>query len=128
MTDVPRPAGPHRTPADAGGAPRHSAEPAATPGQTTHPLRVTRTSAAWVGIVVFTAVMVLLLIFILQNTKSVEVSFLGASGSLPLAVAMLLAAVAGVALAGIAGSLRIWQLRRRLRRTIASDRTPRGPQ
>nr|BFF00903.1 hypothetical protein GCM10020241_25780 [Streptoalloteichus tenebrarius] len=40
----------------------------------------------------------------------------GASGNVSLAVAMLLAAVAGVLLAAIPGSLWIWQLRRRLRR------------
>jgi uncharacterized integral membrane protein len=58
---------------------------------------------------------VLLLIFILQNTKSVKVSFFTASGSMPLGVALLLAAVGGVLIAGVAASLRIWQLRHRLK-------------
>jgi len=34
-------------------------------------------------------------VFILQNTQSVEVSYFGAHGHLPLAVAMLLSAVGG---------------------------------
>jgi uncharacterized integral membrane protein len=82
-----------------------------------NPLRVTALSGAWVGLIAAAIVLVLLLIFILQNTKSVSVSYLGASGMLPLGVAMLLAAVAGVLIAVIAGSLRIWQLRRYLRRS-----------
>ncbi len=68
------------------------------------------------GIIIFTLVLVVLLIFILQNTRSVEVSYFTAHGHLPLAVAMLLSAVGGVLLAGTAGSLRIWQLRRNTRR------------
>lgn len=65
----------------------------------------------------FAIVLVLLLIFILQNTESVKISYFAASGHLPLAVALLLAAVGGILLAGLAGGLRIWQLRRRLRRS-----------
>jgi uncharacterized integral membrane protein len=59
-------------------------------------------------------VLVVLLVFIIQNTSSVKVSFLTASGDLPLGVALLFAAGGGVLLAGVAASLRIWQLRRRL--------------
>jgi len=80
-------------------------------------LRRTRTGVTWIGVIVFAAVLVLLLIFILQNTQTVQISYLGANGHVSLAVAMLLAAVAGVLLTAIAGSLRIWQLRRHLRRT-----------
>ena len=82
-----------------------------------NPLRRSRTSALWIGVIVFAAVLVLLLIFILQNTQPVQISYLALSGSVSLAVAMLLAAVAGVLLAAIAGSLRIWQLRRRMPRS-----------
>jgi uncharacterized integral membrane protein len=82
-----------------------------------NPLRVTALSGAWLGLIASAMVLVLLLIFILQNTKSVSVSYFSASGELPLGVAMLLAAVAGVLIAVIAGSLRIWQLRRLLRKS-----------
>ncbi|MFI5783095.1 lipopolysaccharide assembly protein LapA domain-containing protein [Nocardia sp. NPDC051570] len=81
------------------------------------PLRATRTGNTWIGIVIFGLVLVLLLIFLLQNTQSVKISYLGMSGHLSLAVAMLMAAVAGVLLTATAGSLRIWQLRRRVRRS-----------
>jgi len=62
-------------------------------------------------------VLLLLIIFILQNTQSVQVSFLVWDGHAPLAVSLLVAALAGLFLALIAGSLRILQLRRRVRRT-----------
>ena len=45
-----------------------------------------------------------------------NVTFLGWDGTTPLSVALLIAAVAGLFLAAAAGSLRILQLRRRVRR------------
>ncbi|GGM69071.1 hypothetical protein GCM10012275_44360 [Longimycelium tulufanense] len=104
-------------------SPADSATPSQRPAAGTTPTRPgarqlrTRAGATWVGIIVFAAVLVLLLIFILQNTQAVEISYFTASGQVSLAVAMLLAAVAGVLLTAIAGSLRIWQLRRDLRRS-----------
>ncbi|WP_092785818.1 LapA family protein [Actinokineospora terrae] len=78
------------------------------------PLRRSRTSALWIGVIVFAVVLVLLLVFVLQNTQPVRISYLGATGDIPLAVAMLLATAAGILLTAVAGSLRIRQLRRRV--------------
>jgi uncharacterized integral membrane protein len=60
--------------------------------------------------------LLVLVIFIAQNTQDVEVSFLGWNGQAPLAVALLIAALVGIAIALVAGTLRILQLRRRVRR------------
>ncbi|MHB8263287.1 MAG: lipopolysaccharide assembly protein LapA domain-containing protein [Acidimicrobiales bacterium] len=76
----------------------------------------TRISAAWVGIIAAALVLVLLLVFILQNTRSVKISYFTTSGRLPLGVALLLAAIGGLLLAGVIASLRIWQLRHHLTR------------
>ncbi|TCP43671.1 putative integral membrane protein [Tamaricihabitans halophyticus] len=118
-TSATRPVPSTTPPTDSAGPPAPAATPdtppAAPPAR--NPLRRTRTGVTWVGVIVFAAVLVLLLIFILQNTQAVQISYLGASGHVSLAVAMLLAAVAGVLLTAIAGSLRIWQLRRHLRRS-----------
>ncbi len=81
------------------------------------PLRRSRTSSSWVAVVLLVAVLVVMIVFIVQNTQPVEVSFLGWNGQTPLAVALLIAAAGGMLLATIVGSLRIWQLRRRVRRT-----------
>lgn len=89
---------------------------AASSSQRRDPLRGSRASGAWVFVVVLVVLMVLLAIFVLQNTQSVEVSFLGWTGSAPLAAALLIATAAGLLIAVMAGSLRILQLRRRVRR------------
>lgn len=81
------------------------------------PLRGSRTSGLWLGVVALAVLLVLLVVFIAQNTQDVHVSFLAWDGAAPLAVTLLVAAVSGIGLAGIAGSLRIFQLRRRVRRT-----------
>ena len=60
--------------------------------------------------------LLLLIVFIAQNTQDVEVSFLGWDGHAPLAVSLLVATLVGIVLAVVAGSLRILQLRRRVRR------------
>ncbi|MCD4534857.1 lipopolysaccharide assembly protein LapA domain-containing protein [Nocardioides sp. cx-169] len=81
------------------------------------PLRGSRTSGFWVAVVGLGLVLLLLIIFIAQNTRSTTVSFLAWDGQVPVAVAILIAAVAGLFLAGLAGTMRILQLRRRVRRT-----------
>ena len=80
------------------------------------PLRGSRTSGLWVAVVALGLVLLLLIIFIAQNTQNVNVSFLGWDGQTPLAVALLIATTAGLFVAAVAGTLRIWQLRRRVRR------------
>lgn len=85
----------------------------------------TRTSRAWTSLVLFSVVLIILLIFILQNLDDVKVSFLGLSGTLPLAVAMLFSAVAGALLVAIPGVGRMIQLRRTVRRVAANP--PTGP-
>src|SRR5690348_2161662 len=93
--------------------PQPEAEPT-SPAQ--DPLRRSRTSGTWFAVVALALLLLLLIIFIAQNTQPVDVSFLGWSGRPPLAVALLVAALAGLALATVAGSLRILQLRRRVSR------------
>jgi uncharacterized integral membrane protein len=101
-----------------------------------HKVRRTRISGLWIAMACFAVVLLLLLIFILQNSRTVEVSYFGAHGHLALGVALLLAAVAGVLLIVLPGAARISQLRRTARRhrhadtahvTSAQSTTPSGP-
>lgn len=78
--------------------------------------RRTRTSGAWTGLLLGALVLLLLLIFILENTQSVKVSFFGADGHVSLGVALLLSAVAGALIVGVTGAARITQLRARAKR------------
>lgn len=79
-------------------------------------VRRTRMSGVWIGLIGSALVLLLLLIFILQNLDPVAIRFLGATGRLPIGVALLFAAIAGVLLVAIPGSVRILQLRRAARR------------
>lgn len=88
-----------------------------TPTRPPTPAPRSRLSGLWIGLILSALVLLLLLIFILQNLQTVDVHFLGAAGRLPTGVALLFAAIAGVLLVAIPGSLRILQLRRAARRS-----------
>ncbi len=92
--------------------------PAAAEPQTGVPANPprTRVSAAFSGFVAGAIVLVLLLIFILENTARVKISFLGAGGHIALGVALLLAAVGGALIVGLLGATRIAQVRRHAKR------------
>jgi uncharacterized integral membrane protein len=68
------------------------------------------------GLIAGAVVLVVVLIFIIQNAHAVNISFLGAHLQLSLAVALLLAAVGGALAMAAAGTARITQLRRIMRR------------
>lgn len=78
---------------------------------------LTRLGAAWVATAVALLLLVLLIIFILQNPTRVEIHYLGFAGSLSLGMAMLIAAVGGGLAVAVAGIGRITQLRMYARRT-----------
>ncbi len=80
--------------------------PESLPGE-----RRTRLSGAWTAVVVGLVILVVILVFILQNQQSVEVSFLFLSGHLPLAVALLFAMILGALIVVAFGAARILQLR-----------------
>ena len=71
---------------------------------------------AWVNLSIGALILAVLLVFILENPHTVNIAFFGVHGHLPLGVAMLLAAVAGVLIVVIPGTGRIVQLRRTARR------------
>lgn len=86
-----------------------------------------RAGGLWVAAIAFAFVLLLLMIFILQNGQAAHVSFLGAHGQLPMGVALLLAAIFGVLLVALPGTARIVQLRLSSRRHSAIVE-PRGRQ
>ena len=68
------------------------------------------------GLIAGAAVLVVMIIFIIQNGHAVNVSFFGAHLRVSLAVALLLAGIAGALVMAAAGTARITQLRRIMRR------------
>jgi uncharacterized integral membrane protein len=76
----------------------------------------TRTSAVWFGVWAGVAGLILLIIFVAQNTSSVEINFLWMHGRIPLALGLLIAGVCGALIAMAVAAVRIIQLRRLVRR------------
>jgi uncharacterized integral membrane protein len=66
--------------------------------------------------VILIVVLLLMVIFVAQNTRRVRLSFLGWDWHPPLAVALLIAVVGGLTISATAGTLRLWQVHRRVRR------------
>lgn len=91
----------------------------ATPPEPTRAVRgggVSRAGALWSALIAGFLILILLLVFITQNTASAPFQFLNWHWSLPLGVAILLAAAVGALLAAVIGTARILQLRRSARR------------
>ena len=113
-----------------GNAPSYSPGEPVTPaaGTTTAPRagaperKVTRTGVIWAAVVAALVLLILLIIFILQNQELVLVKFLGFEGSVPLGMALFIAAVTGAVLVAVAGGARILQLRRNAYRSRAQQR------
>jgi uncharacterized integral membrane protein len=96
-------------PGDVGAAPATRAKAGAAPP-------TTKTGIAFSTLIAGAVVLILLLVFILENTESVNIAYFGVGFHLPLGVALLLAAIGGALLVGIVGAARIVQLRRHVRR------------
>ena len=94
------------TPAQAGSAAR-----APRGGQ--HGSRIGATRTAMIG---GALVLIVVLIFIIENAHAVTITFFGAHLRVSLAVALLLAAIAGALIMAAAGTARITQLRMAMRR------------
>jgi uncharacterized integral membrane protein len=103
--DTPRPEEPTGADERTGAKPVKSAKPA-----TTIAARV------WVALGIAVVLLVLLIIFIAENSSDVTIKFLGAKGTLSVALMMLISALAGVVITLLVGTARILQLRREVRR------------
>lgn len=91
------------------------------------PANVTRAGMIWVAVSAGLILLVLLIIFILQNQDRVSVYFFGVVVELSLGMALFIAAVAGGVLVAIAGAARILQLRSQRRHWPGRSPAPPGP-
>lgn len=89
------------------------------PGSPQQP-KITRASALWVSLIAGFLVLIVLLIFIAQNTDAVQLTFLGWHWSMATGVAILVAAVAGGLITALAGTVRIYQLHRQTKKTVSA--------
>ena len=92
------------------------AEPTATPAEylvkPESAVKFTRAAALWSALITGFVILIVLLVFIMQNTDSTTINFFGLEWNLPVGVALLLAAVCGGLLTVAVGTARIVQLRR----------------
>ena len=73
----------------------------------------TRAGVIWAFTIVAIVVLILLVIFMMQNQAQATVYFLGLQGQMALGVTMLLAAVGGAVVVAVVAAVRIIQLRSR---------------
>jgi len=81
----------------------------------------TRASRAWVKVLPALILLAVILVFVFENSQSTKVSFMTASGRLPLALALLAAAALGGLFVLALGSIRILQLRKVIRRARRTE-------
>ncbi|MGC5614880.1 LapA family protein [Georgenia sp. Z1491] len=72
--------------------------------------------STWVALILGAVILVLVLVFILQNNVPADFSFLGWSFELPLGIAMLFATIAGLLVMALFGSVLLVRDARRVRR------------
>jgi uncharacterized integral membrane protein len=76
------------------------------------PVKFTRAGALWTALILGFLILIVLLIFVAQNTADTPFTFFNLHWNLPLGVAILLAAIGGGLLTVAVGTARILQLRR----------------
>ena len=69
-----------------------------------------KTAGLWISLILGAIVLVMLLIFVIQNNKSASFVYFATEFQLPLGVAMLLAAIAGALVMALVGSVRMMQM------------------
>lgn len=82
-------------------------------------VKFTRAGALWSSLILGFLILIVLLIFITQNTASTAFTFLGWHWSLPLGVAILLAAVCGGLITALVSAARMFQLRRVAKKNLS---------
>ncbi len=74
------------------------------------------TTGTWIALILGALVLIMLLIFILQNNVPADFAYLGWAFSLPLGIAMLFAAIAGMLVMGLFGSVKLIKISHRVRK------------
>jgi uncharacterized integral membrane protein len=82
----------------------------------------TRIGSAWVAVVIAVVLGVALVDFIVQNTRSVRIEFFSANGHMPVAVALIGAALVGAFIVLAVGIARTTQLRIANRRGVKREK------
>lgn len=93
-----------------------------TTGAAASEVKFTRTAALWSSLILGFLILIVLLIFIAQNTASTPFTFLSWHWNLQLGVAILLAAVCGGLITALVSAARMFQLRRVAKKNLEAAR------
>ncbi|GAC68977.1 LapA family protein [Gordonia soli] len=121
-TPEPQPHDATASPVDPAGAPEHDPEHRKLLAERNalrtkvRDIEHTRTRATFFGLVIGALLMILLLVFILQNLRSEQIMLIFWEVNLPLGVSLLIAAIAGALITALVGGLRMLQMSRALKR------------
>lgn len=88
------------------------------PAPETEEVKFTRAAALWTSLIFGFLILIVLLIFITQNTESTSFTFITWHWNLPLGVAILLAAVGGGLITALVSAARMFQLRRAAKKNL----------
>jgi len=112
---------PHVSPGEP--VPPGAAEPDRShlPGRASE-VKFTRAAALWSSLILGFLILIVLLIFIAQNTASTAFTFLSWHWNLQLGVAILLAAVCGGLITALVSAARMFQLRRVAKKNLEAAR------
>ena len=90
-----------------------SVEP--TPAQPTK-VKGSIAASTWIALIIGFLLLILLIVFILQNQQSVEINIFAWSGAFPAGIAFLLFAIGGALFMALIGGWRMLELRRQIKR------------
>lgn len=80
-------------------------------------------ASTWIALILGFLLLILLIIFMLQNQQSVEMNFFTWSGQFPAGIAFLIFAIGGALIMALVGGLRMFELRRQLSKAKKAQAT-----
>lgn len=94
-------------------APKEESKPAPAPAKPQ--VKKTTAGSMWIGLVVSAILLIVLLVFILQNQQESALHLFGWTWNFPVGVGMLFAAILGALITAMVGGWRMLDLRRQIR-------------
>ena len=79
-------------------------------------------ASTWVALIAGFLLLIVLIVFILQNQQKVPMNFLNWSGEFPAGIAYLIFAIAGALIMALVGMWRMFELRRQVRKQAKQHR------
>lgn len=97
-------------------APSTTTNTAPAPSPAKPKVKKTTAGSMWAGLVVSAILLIVLLVFILQNQQKTELNLFAWSWNFPAGVGMLFAAILGALITALIGGWRMMDLRRQIRK------------